>query len=106
MYTALIDPPYELAPLAPEVVALQLELFTLLMDTFTPLAVVNPDMLLLLLALKLQAYPPRYKENEPPYELAPNMPAVVALHEVNDAVPTRTLALRTAVSPTAATASP
>ena len=47
MYTALIDPPYELPP--PVVVALQLELFTLLMDTFTPLAVVNPDELLLLL---------------------------------------------------------
>ena len=107
MYTALIDPPYELAPYMPAVVALQLELFTLLIDTFTPLAVVNPDLLLLLLLkLKLLAYPPMYTENEPPYELAPNMPAVVALQEVNDAVPTRTLALRTAVSPTAATASP
>ena len=70
-------------------------------------AAVNSDLLLLLLLkLKLLAYPPMYTENEPPYELAPNMPAVVALHEVNDAVPTRTLALRTAVSPTAATASP
>ena len=49
MYTALIDPPYELPPFPPEVVALQLELFTLLMDTLTPLAVVNPDELLLLL---------------------------------------------------------
>ena len=49
MYTALIDPPYELPP--PVVVALQLELFTLLMDTFTPLAVVNPDELLLLLPI-------------------------------------------------------
>ena len=49
MYTALIDPPYELPPYMPFVVALQLELFTLLMDTFTPLAVVNPDALLLLL---------------------------------------------------------
>ena len=49
MYTALIDPPYELPPFPPEVVALQLELFTLLMDTFTPLAAVNPDVLLLLL---------------------------------------------------------
>ena len=50
MYTALIDPPYELPPV---VVALQLELFTLLMDTLTPLAVVNPDVLLLLNKLKL-----------------------------------------------------
>ncbi len=49
MYTALIDPPYEFAPFSPKVVALQLKLFTLLMDTFTPLAVVNPDVLLLLL---------------------------------------------------------
>ena len=106
MYTALIDPPYELAPNMPAVVALQLELFTLLMVTFTPLAVVNPDLLLLLLlALELQAYPPMYTENEPPYEL-PEKTVVVALQEVNDAVPTRTLALRTAVSPTAATASP
>jgi hypothetical protein len=64
MYTALIDPPYELPPV---VVALQLELFTLLMDTFMPLAVVNADALLLLLPkLKLQAYPPRYTENDPP----------------------------------------
>ena len=47
--------------------ALQLELFTLLMDTFTPLAVVNPDELLLLLLLVLKAYPPRYTENDPPY---------------------------------------
>ena len=47
MYTALIDPPYELPPFPPEVVALQLELFTLLMDTFTPLAV-SADVLLLL----------------------------------------------------------
>ena len=70
MYTALIDPPYELAPFPPEVVALQLELFTLLMDTFTPLAVVNPDELLLLLLLTLKAYPPRYTENDPPYTCA------------------------------------
>jgi len=34
------------------------------------------------------------------------LPPVVALHEVNDAVSTRTLALRTAVSPTEATATP
>jgi hypothetical protein len=47
MYTALIDPPYELAPLVPVVVALQSELFTPLMDTLTPLAVVGPDWLLL-----------------------------------------------------------
>ena len=86
---------------------MQLELFTSLMDTRTPLAVVDPDvLLLLLLTLKLLAYPPRYNENDPPYELAPLPPVVVALHEVNDAVSTRTLALRTAVSPTAATASP
>ena len=39
------DPPYELPP---AVVALQPELFTLLMDTLTPLAVVDPDVLLLL----------------------------------------------------------
>jgi len=74
MYTTLIDPPYELIPKEPVVVALQPELFTLLMDTLTPLAVVDPDVLLLLpplLLLKLQAYPPRYNENDPPYELAP-----------------------------------
>jgi hypothetical protein len=70
MYTALIDPPYELPPKMHAVAALQLELFTLLMDTLTPLAVVNPDVLLLvLLKLKLLAYPPIYKEKEPPYEL-------------------------------------
>ena len=53
----------------PVVVALQSELFTSLMDTRTPLAVVDPDvllLLLLLLPLKLQAYPPRYTENDPP----------------------------------------
>jgi hypothetical protein len=44
MYTTLIDPPYELPTVD---VALQLELFTLLMDTLTPLAVVDPDVLLL-----------------------------------------------------------
>ena len=48
MYT-LIDPPYELAPCLPVVVALQSELFTSLMDTRTPLAVVNPDVLTTLL---------------------------------------------------------
>ena len=79
-----------------------------LMDTTRPVtlvvpqtAAVNPDLLLLLLL----AYPPMYTENEPPCEL-PEKTVVVALQEVNDAVPTRTLALRTAVSPTAATASP
>ena len=73
MYTTLIDPPYELPPLKPAIVALQPELFTLLMDTLTPLAVVNPDALLLLLLKppKIQAYPPRYNENDPPYELPP-----------------------------------
>ena len=55
--------------------ALQSELFTSLMDTSTPLAVVDPDTLLLLLLLMrlllpLQAYPPRYKEMEPPYTCA------------------------------------
>jgi hypothetical protein len=65
MYTALIDPPYEFAPIPPKVVALQLMLFTLLMDTLTPLAAVTADVLLLLLLLvlnmpvKLQAYPPK-----------------------------------------------
>jgi hypothetical protein len=49
MYTALIDPPYKFAPFPPVVVALQLELFTLLMDTLTPLAAVSADVLLLLL---------------------------------------------------------
>ena len=48
MYTTLIDPPYELLPRKPVAVALQPELFTLLMDTLTPLAVVDPDVLLLL----------------------------------------------------------
>ena len=55
--------------------ALHSELFTSLMDTSTPLAVVDPDVLLLLMLLllplpKLQAYPPRYKEMEPPYTCA------------------------------------
>ena len=50
--------------------ALQSELFTSLMDTRTPLAVVHPDVLLLLLSLKLQAYPPKYKEMAPPYTCA------------------------------------
>ena len=53
------------------VVALQSELFTPLMDTLTPLAVVGPDLLLLpLRELKLQAYPPTYDEIEPPYTCA------------------------------------
>ena len=54
------------------VVALQLELFTPLTDTLTPLADVGPDVLLLLLLprLKLQAYPPTYDEIEPPYTCA------------------------------------
>jgi hypothetical protein len=54
-------------------VALQSELFTSLMDTRTPLAVVDPDVLSLLLlppplplSLQLQAYPPRYNESDPP----------------------------------------
>ncbi len=56
--------------------ALHSELFTSLMYTRTPLAVVDPDVLMLLLMLlllllpKLQAYPPRYKEMEPPYTCA------------------------------------
>ena len=71
MYTALIVPPYELPPYPPTVVALQLKLLTLLMDTFTPLAVVTADVLLLLLVVpKLQAYPPRYTEKDPPYTCA------------------------------------
>ena len=71
MYTALIDPPYELPPkYMPAVVALQLELFTLLMDTFTPLAVVTADSLLLVFVPEVQAYPPRYTENDPPYTCA------------------------------------
>jgi len=43
----------------PVVVALQPELFTLLTDTLTPLAIADPDVLLLPLTLTLQAYPPR-----------------------------------------------
>ena len=42
-----------MAPWRPVVVALQSELFTSLMDTRTPLAVVDPDVLLLLLLLLL-----------------------------------------------------
>ena len=38
------------------------------MDTSTPLAVVDPEVLLLLLKLlKLDAYPPKYNEMPPPY---------------------------------------
>ncbi len=66
--------------------ALQLELFTLLMDTLMPLAVVDPDVLrlkqyvqLLLPPFKLQAYPPKYKEKDPPYELIPKDSPAVAL---------------------------
>ena len=48
----------------------------MLMVTFTPFAVVDPDVLLLLLLLlkllKLQAYPPRYNEIEPPYTCTKN----------------------------------
>jgi hypothetical protein len=77
------EPPYELPPKEPPedpvVVALQSELFTLLMKTLTPLADVNPDVLLTVTLPKLQAYPPRYNENEPPYELPPEDPVVVAL---------------------------
>jgi hypothetical protein len=51
------------------VVALQLELFTLLMDTLTPLAV-SADVLLLLCMPELKAFPPRYTENDPPYTCA------------------------------------
>ena len=55
----------------PVVVALQSELFTPLMDTRTPLAVDDLDVLLLPpLLLKLQAYPPKYDEIEPPYTCA------------------------------------
>ena len=57
--------------------ALQSELFTSLMDTRTPLVVVDPDVLLLLLMLlllplllKLQVYPPTYNEMPPPYTCA------------------------------------
>ena len=59
----------------PVVVALQSELFTSLMDTRTPLAVVDPDvlLLLLLLLLLLQAYPPRYNEMPPPYTCAKDL---------------------------------
>jgi len=69
-------------------VALQPELFTLLMDTLMPLAVVESVALLTMpmplplpMTPKLQAYPPRYNENDPPYELAPYllMPVVVAV---------------------------
>ena len=54
--------------------ALQSELFTSLMDTSTPLAVVDPDVLLLLLPLMqlLQAYPPRYNDIAPPYTCTNN----------------------------------
>jgi len=81
MYTTLIDPPYELSPLLPVAVVLQPELFTLLMDTLTPLAVVDPDVMLLLLPppLMLQAYAPRYNENDPPYELPASKHIAVAL---------------------------
>ncbi len=72
MYT-LIDPPYELAPYPPVVVALQSELFTSLMDTRTPLAVVDPEVLLLLLPLTVKAYPPKYNEMAPPYTCAKDL---------------------------------
>ena len=62
MYKTLIDPPYELPAPEPIVKALQSELFTLLIETLTPLAVVNPDVL----KPKLQAYAPTYRENDPP----------------------------------------
>jgi hypothetical protein len=45
---------------------LQSEPFTSLMDTSKLLAFVDPDVLLLLLPLKLQAYPPMHNENDPP----------------------------------------
>jgi hypothetical protein len=51
-------------------VALQSELFTSLMDTRTPLAVVEPDALLLMPPLLLDAYAPKYNEMEPPYTCA------------------------------------
>ena len=54
----------------PVVVALQSELFTPLMDTLMPLAVVDPDLLLPPSRLELQAYPPKYDEIEPPYTCA------------------------------------
>ncbi len=50
--------------------ALQSELFTSLMDTSTPLVVVDPDLLPPLLPLQLPAYPPKYNEMEPPYTCA------------------------------------
>ncbi len=78
MYKTLIDPPYEFAPNeAPplELKALQLEHPESLTCTETPLAVVAPHMLRLLLEaarLQLQAYEPMYKTLiDPPYEFAP-----------------------------------
>ena len=61
----------------PAVEALQLKLFTSLKDTRTPLAVIDPDVLLLpplmlVLLLELQAYPPRYNEIAPPYTCTNN----------------------------------
>jgi hypothetical protein len=62
-----------LAPQQPVVVALQSELFTSLKDTRTPLAVVDPDVLLpTTLMLKHEAYPPRYNDIAPPYTCTNN----------------------------------
>jgi hypothetical protein len=95
MYTTLIDPPYELAPnkVSPLVVtALQLKHAASRMLTLKPLAIVAPQMLLVLLPavlLKLHAYPPMYTTLiDPPYEFArpeKRMLVVIALQLKHDA---------------------
>ena len=57
------EPPYDWLP---DDITLQSELFMFLIDTLTPVAVVNPDLLLLRVLLRLKAYPPTQIENDPP----------------------------------------
>jgi hypothetical protein len=85
MYKTLIDPPYEFAPWELRLVLkeLQFEHPESLTCTETPLAVVAPHTLRLLLEaakLKLQAYAPTYNTLiDPPYEFAPNKSLLLLL---------------------------
>jgi hypothetical protein len=96
MYATLIDPPYEFAlnnrpPLV--VTALQLEQAAPLTLTLKPLAVVAPQLLLVLLLapwLTLHAYPPMYATFiDPPYEFTPKdwTPLVVTALQLEQAAP-------------------
>jgi hypothetical protein len=123
MYTALIAPPYEFAPVdvpsgfAPKesprelLTALQLEQPESLTCTDTPLTLVASHLLLLLAELLLlQEYAPTYSALiAPPYEFAPrdcaslefgsNLTCVIAVQSTDAACRTRTSTPITSVAP-------